>query len=509
VNLRESPVSATRFHLRSSHAALLGFSILATVVVWPGRMSNDTLTQVASVRSGDYSDWHAPLLIALWRPAFRLGVGPPWVVLLSTLTFVTGLYLVLRVRLSRRAATLAAMGICALPQVLGYLGYLGRDQWYTALLLMAFGGVALIHRSDTPVRVRLGWAVTLTSCWMMAAARQNGLPVAGVVLVAALLLSQPPAPDRRRGMKVVARAVGLALLGVIAIVISQAAARSLLGVSNDHPEQATQIYDVAAASIREGRVLFSPEVFPQQDLELLRSGFDPTVVNPLLFGDPPIIEFPVRDDAIDDLRADWIGVITTDPAGYLADRWRIFTLQLGIGAPSVWAYHPFIDQNQWGYEVEYEALDHGIRAYLDVFTNERNDGTWPHEGWPYVVAALFGAPLCLTRQRWSRLVGWMSVASLTYQATIFAGTMGIGFRLLYPSVLLALAGAVIVLYDVVAVRLGWQRDEGSLAMTPGVQSEVQSEAPEDTNTEEPRVRDVVEPAAFGQLETQQQAQSVL
>ena len=116
---------------------LLAAASAHSVVVWPGRMSSDTLTQISLVRAGTYTDWHASLLLVLWRPFWLLGVGPGWVTWASTVTFLFGLYALLRGVWPRALSVVVALAICAFPPVLGHIGYLGRDLWYTALFLVA------------------------------------------------------------------------------------------------------------------------------------------------------------------------------------------------------------------------------------------------------------------------------------------------------------------------------------------------------------------------------------
>src|SRR5687768_15146519 len=88
-----------KFFAKNAAVALLLLLPIITVAVsfWPGHMSADTLSQIQQVRTGDFTNLHAPLLMWIWRPFYlHLGAGPGWVLTAQLLTFVLGCYLVLR-----------------------------------------------------------------------------------------------------------------------------------------------------------------------------------------------------------------------------------------------------------------------------------------------------------------------------------------------------------------------------------------------------------------------------
>ena len=91
--------------------------------------------------------------------------------------------------------------------------------------------------------------------------------------------------------------IWLSVIG--AIVVSQQVLLRLLDVERRHPEQATLIYDLAVTVTGLDQMLFSPEVFPAQDLALLRERSSPFLVNPLVTDEEPIIPIPLSPRAFD------------------------------------------------------------------------------------------------------------------------------------------------------------------------------------------------------------------
>lgn len=430
-------------------------------VAWPGHMSSDTLAQIDSVRSGRYNDWHAPILSALWRPFFRLGVGPGWVLVASTVTMCVSSYLLLRTSLRRRGAALCTAAIVASPQVLGYLLVLSRDTWFTALLLASFAALATLHRYPRRTLV----AVAFAALWLALSSRQNALPAGLVAALAAfdtVGLGQQLATRVRALRGPVARVgfrLGAAVVVLLSILGTQWVARAAIDVERRAPEQALYIYDLANLSVRARRVLFSPSVYPAQDLDLLERRTNVYSVNPLLFGDGAPIPFPVPPSALDDLRRDWRHAVKTYPVAYSRIRWKQWTRQIGWSGNTWWIYHPEVDSNSWGYKTRFDSIDDGVGEYVEAFaSNDNLDGGVVHRVWVYMTVNSLAALLLFSRESRRRTIGWLNLAVLAYAATFFVGAMGVQYRFSYPNVVVALlslpaiASAVRVLPAQIAAR---------------------------------------------------------
>ena len=64
---------------RESITAALGLAAVAlfiTACFAPGRMNFDTVFQLNEVASGDFTNQHATVLEALWKPSMTPGSGP-------------------------------------------------------------------------------------------------------------------------------------------------------------------------------------------------------------------------------------------------------------------------------------------------------------------------------------------------------------------------------------------------------------------------------------------------
>jgi hypothetical protein len=241
--------------------------------------------------------------------------------------------------------------------------------------------------------------------------------------------------------------MGAAAVGVLLLFGSQAVLLAVIGVERTHPEQATFLYDVAALSVRRDEVLFSSEVYPRQDLAALEQGFIRGGVNPLIFGGSAPLPFPLTAEEATTLRQDWLDAIAADPVGYLAVRWSLWEQQMAWSGKTEWVYHPYVDPNPWGYQIAHPSLDERLQAYLRLANDDSMRGGPVYEVWVYMLVTALGVLYLRHRSPERQLVGWLCVASLVYQVTIFAAAMGVGYRLTYPSVVLALAVILIALAD--------------------------------------------------------------
>jgi hypothetical protein len=119
--------------------ALAGFA-LSALVFYPGLFTPDSLVQFDQARSGQFADWHPPVMAALWRALLVIYPGPQPLFLLHLALFWTGTFAVADA-LARRGASWAAWFplVGLLPFVFNYLGVLWKDVALAASWLFAAG----------------------------------------------------------------------------------------------------------------------------------------------------------------------------------------------------------------------------------------------------------------------------------------------------------------------------------------------------------------------------------
>jgi hypothetical protein len=422
--------------------------VIVSVGFWPGHMNADTLIQIDQASGGTpITDHYATILIWAWSLVWPLGIHPGAILLVQTLAFLVGSYLVLRAAFTPLWSAWIAALVSLWPAVFGNLGLLGRDEWFLSLLLLSFGFV--IWAARRPEQRGLALALAGASVFLCLAARQNAAAAAVVpVIAAASLLLGPRLRDSRRVFRL-GLPVVTGVLATVVIIGVQVGSIRLAGTASVHPEQFTYIYDLANLSRREDRSLFPHSVYPSQDVGTIDATSSLDTLIPLVAGPNPPLHAPFSANLVADLREAWIDAVTDDPLEYLDTRWDAWLRQIGVTRPAAVIYHPGIDPNSFGYEVALDGPNDVVTGYQELFADDELDGGVLHRVWIYLLLAAVSAAVLLRRGGAPAIVGGLGVAAWTYQAGIFFGAMGTQYRLEFPAVTLALlstivAGAVLV-----------------------------------------------------------------
>jgi hypothetical protein len=119
--------------------AACGF-LLSVVVFYPGIFTPDSLDQFAQAQSGEFEDWHPPIMAALWSVLLHIHNGPEPLFFTHLLLFWGGLWAVSDgvVRSGARWGVLLPL-IGVTPFVFNYLGLLWKDVALASAWLFAAG----------------------------------------------------------------------------------------------------------------------------------------------------------------------------------------------------------------------------------------------------------------------------------------------------------------------------------------------------------------------------------
>ena len=419
---------------------------LVAVVFWPGHMNLDTLGELANARTGRYTDWHSPVWSAMWRALLlsRL-TSPGWMMAAALLLMLTGLYLVLRARLPRPWALLAAVAVLVFPPVLGWAVEIGTDVWFASSILFGFGFACRCAR--TRGRERAASAVlAVVGALLAEAARPTAAPAVLALLCAVALAVLP---ERLRGWRRGPGAAGAGLAATILVVGTiLGVQRFVLQAAETHPEQGTYDYDLVALSLREDQVLLPADMYRREDLTYLdryshtSSVFD---ISALLFGEHAAIPIPVEGARLESLRQAWLGAIRERPLDYLGVRLDNALAQLTITSAPLYAYYG-APPAAYGFPVAFPALHDAAMRY--VAAGSTNDPVNGNRGgplqhvWPYVLVLLAAAATGPVRRRRADAVLALLAAALLLSAlTLSLLSPGVQYRYIYPSVV---AGAVLL-----------------------------------------------------------------
>jgi hypothetical protein len=438
---------------------LLASSVAISLFFWPGFIDADAIRQMAQARSGLFNDWYSPILDWLWRQLFLLHISPGFVLWLNIAIFLLALYELLRCALSRWTAVAVTLLITAFPPVLGFLGSLQREVWFSTATLASY---ALVARSyKTTGRQRTVWAVlALVAVWFAIAARLNGIiavvPVtfmAGAILLRPLASRLPsrhasaaasPRSSRRHWTWNLAFFATSCLLLAIFVLSQRFITYDAIHAQHTYPEQDLLEFDLTSLSVRTGHLYLPQSIFPTHNLKVLEDHYSPYTYLTLVTGSAPPITIAANGKIDTQLEHDWVNAILDHPGAYLRERWQIWTREIAWSGNSYEPFHDGFDPNGWGYRASFPTLDRFMLRYLSSFTSDPQlDGGPFHRVWVYLIIAPVLATDLLRRRRATnlRVIGWLTWAAVVYYLSYFFLAFGVGFRfawLLVCTTLLAL-----------------------------------------------------------------------
>jgi len=424
------PTSA-RAHLPQAAVlvALAGVSGLVSIVFWPGLMDEDTLAEIQNAISGRFTDWHAPILEAMWRLAYLAGLhSPGWILWASMFTLLVGFYLILRARFSRLISTIIA-GVCYLfPPVLTWATHVGVDAWFAAFLVSSFGFALRSTRKRDSAKV-FCITMALILIFLCEAATHNALVVIPVLLfiIAALTL---PRHLRHRNFAVCM----IAIIGTAALYLAQYGIEWKIATKSTNPVQTVLLYDLALMSKAEHKVLLPKSIDPGQNLSTIDKLAYPQTMTALLFGKTAIVNVPLEGAQYNDLVHAWERALIHYPTAYLSERFRTLTQLFSMGTPSYWLYDPPGVLPQ--YPIKFTSLDNfGVRYLSSMSLNGNNlEGDIFYDIWIYMLLLTVAIVILIKRNIESRVIAALAIAVLIYAIVSAFVVPVVMYRFVYPVV---------------------------------------------------------------------------
>lgn len=303
---------------------ILGGLVIVSIYAFPGYIAYDSLDQLRQARAGVMTDWHPPIMSALWGLLDRIVSGALLMLVLQCSLFLGGLYALLRRKLEPTRAVVLTLVIFAMPPVLTMMAVILKDCLMAGALLVGCAGLSSKRR----------WAqyAALAMFLLAAGLRHNAISVV-VPLVA--LLSPWPASKGPWVRGIVGGVIGLALMGS-AMLIN----KGLTDVQS-HPFQGMLapmdiVNTVALApdlSDDEVRELMPGITFARASglQEHARSLFNIYAL-PQNFaqGEGRFYDGPTTDEGRADVSHAWWSLVTTYPGAYLTARFQMMRELIGL-----------------------------------------------------------------------------------------------------------------------------------------------------------------------------------
>lgn len=417
-------------------AALAGLCFVL-LAFWPGYLSWDSAYQWWQARTGELDPTHPPVMVRIWQLSRAILPDPGGMLLLPLLLWWSALALfadALGGSTFRRTATVLLLGLW--PPLLALQPHLWKDVWMTALFALAVACLAQDLREE-----HRGWRLgALVALLFACAFRFNALPAALPLLA---WIAWREWPGRRL------RVAGATLVMALGVQLGAGVLNHVPG-SRDMPVwPSVAMWDIAAVSIAEDRLLFPPDwVTPDLTVADLRRDFQPYVNVPSFHSGQLRLNYyyDYTPEQFAELRTAWLALPRDHAMAYAMHRARLSSYLLGFRQ----ATHP-----------DSLVLHPGVVAYKDNPIMARNDGAlnrWLQpvlDGlvdtplfapWPYLLGSLGVLSLALRRTRTSHraLAGTVGASSLMLALPLVVLSPSSDFRYLAWCVLAA--GFAAVLY---------------------------------------------------------------
>lgn len=237
--------------------SLAGLGVALSLAYWPGLVTWDSVRQYDQAISGNFDDWHPPIMEWVWRQFITLYPGPAPMLLFQLSLYGAGFALLIGWALGEKRKALAiALGGCALmPISIELMGEIIKDSLMTGVLLCATGLLAL---RDRRYGLGIGWAGIILLLFA-AMLRFNAFLAALPLCVVHLPRSFHHTPKRL--------AVAIAL-SIVALMLAMPLANRLIGAERSGVELSLVIFDLGGITEHSGI-----NAFPQIGVD------DPVAVN--------------------------------------------------------------------------------------------------------------------------------------------------------------------------------------------------------------------------------------
>lgn len=247
-----------------------GGLLLSLWLLQPGYMSFDSAYQWQQGRLGRYDDVNPPVMAMLWGVVDRVVPGPLGMFVLQAVLFWTALAgIASGIAWRPRWQVLLVLGWGLWPPLFGLLAHVWKDVWTMALFALAVWALQAELRRPSGLLRGAALLALLLGCAFRHNAISGALPL--VAWWAARTLRAHALPAGRAGWR-------LLVLTLAAGVLVQLGA----GLPSRHPAarrvgavwSPVPLWDMAAVSLREGRLLFPPGfATPELTLDELRGYF--------------------------------------------------------------------------------------------------------------------------------------------------------------------------------------------------------------------------------------------
>ncbi|MBC7932072.1 MAG: hypothetical protein H7Z38_16055 [Rubrivivax sp.] len=345
--------------------------LLCVVAFYPGYMSPDSTGQLMQARAWDFTDWHPPLMAAVWGVVDRALPGPAGMLILQNAAYWGAVALFWRA--TYRRSVWLGLGLVAfgfMPQVLSNLSTVWKDANLGVALLLAS---ALLYRARQ-TNSRAALVASLPLLFYGCGVRLNAAPAILPLALWAGLIACRVFPALRSRAERLPRLLP-ASIGIVCFLLLVGAAtlatEALIKGKHSYTGQTVLLHDLAAISLERGVPLFPDYIVRDErfSLDKVAGQYMPFVATPILGVEQTGLKISGDARDMDALRAKWLEVVPNNAGAYLRHRWAAFEWVTGLNQPDVCLPYLFASSSPFGYKTNDLAAHRLLRAYFWALRN--------------------------------------------------------------------------------------------------------------------------------------------
>lgn len=301
---------------------------------FPGEPNSDSNSQYHQIVTGQFNDWHPPLMARIWEALTLFGAGTGPIFAFDTIFYGCGVALLasLPARRGRWLCAYCMIFLAAQPMLLMMSVNIAKDIMMAVMLLLAVAIIGAVQEglvAARPART-LCWALALLIVVMAALVRSNA-----VFLVAPMLVfAGRPALMARPVLMLALSAVG----GVLLVPASNIINHRILGASDAGAIRSLQIFDIAGIMVRGGDDILADLPGAQALTQDVHRCYSPIMWDTLAYAHWNChvlknVEQAIRDGGGASLSSRWTGAIRHHPLAYLRHRLTHYNSTLYFWVP--------------------------------------------------------------------------------------------------------------------------------------------------------------------------------
>ena len=351
--------------------AAIGCGIVSYAVRFPGVMGPDATNQYRQALTHNFTDWHPPIMAAVWSVLTNFGSGSAPMLALQVLLYWIGVGFVASglCRIGRTGAALFLVLASASPLFIYYNGMIYKDVAVSSALAAAFGIAFWWRVQQRRLPVAAG-----AICGLLIAygtlARANAVFAFAPV---ALFIFWPSL----RGL----RMAGLALLLTCgAIPTSSFINHQILGARESGVDVSLPLYDLVGIAHYSGDMSVLPSGVSMSEDQLTRC-YSPRFWDPLgepVCGNPLGQVVELRPKLSESVYVSWLRAIARHPVAYAEHRVKHFNASLNWVVPALACRWALFDiqcgsRNELGQSIDTPET----RRWVKIDYLKKNFLVWP------------------------------------------------------------------------------------------------------------------------------------